>query len=334
MDLSGIPLISTVFCLLICWALFAICCSFINEAIAQLKAERGRFMKKYLFQQLQDLPNGVNWGSLVYLNGAVDLLSRAPEKPTNDIPPELFARALVEVVGGAHLVQMNKAAVKDRLIYKNSLLDDFKAATLVLKPSDVAAFLAQAMRDAELRATSDGGLDEALIYQHLLGNISDWFTGLTGRIGYWYKKKTRQRLFILGLVLACLLNADSIRLFRYYNQNTAARASLIAFYYRHERELSSIAASLDADARERQKAKDSLNVISIALKAQLDTLAASSAIPLGWPERGGAEASAGYGAWGSIALRLLGLLISAFAASFGAPFWFDVIKKIYSKPNP
>ena len=59
MDFSTIPILPTAISIVICWALFAILCSLLHEAIAQLKAERGRFMKKYLFQQLQDLPNGV-----------------------------------------------------------------------------------------------------------------------------------------------------------------------------------------------------------------------------------------------------------------------------------
>jgi hypothetical protein len=29
--------------------------------------------------------------------------------------------------------------------------------------------------------------------------------------------------------------------------------------------------------------------------------------------------------------KIIGILVSGFAASFGGPFWFDVLKKIYSK---
>jgi hypothetical protein len=43
-------------------------------------------------------------------------------------------------------------------------------------------------------------------------------------------------------------------------------------------------------------------------------------LPIGWPETGGWE-------WNSIWMHLLGWLLTAFAVSLGAPFWFDVLNK-------
>ena len=104
MNLFNFPVINIAVAIIISWALFAIFCSLVHEAFAQLKAERGRFMKKYILLQLQDFPNGVNWGSLLYMHGNVDMLSRAPGKPSSDIQPCLFAETLIDVVATAHLV--------------------------------------------------------------------------------------------------------------------------------------------------------------------------------------------------------------------------------------
>jgi len=329
MNISSLPIISTALCLIICWALFAIFCSFIHEAVAQVKAERGRFMKKYLFQQLQDLPNGVNWASLIYLNGSVDLLSRTAEKPTNEIPPDLFSRAFVEVLGSAHLVQMHKEGVPETDRYKNTLLDNFKVATLVLRPSDVASFLKQALHDAELKGNIGGVPDEGLIYQHLLTNIADWFSSFNGRVSYWYKKKTKQRLFLLGILLAALLNVDSIRLFNYYNNDPVQKAALISYYNKEQKQLSAIADSIDTMNSAGNVSQNSLKNTSIALKSQFDTLTTATSIPIGWP-KGIFPKIEGQPIYKSIFWSLLGILISAFAASFGAPFWFQVIQKIYT----
>jgi hypothetical protein len=62
MSFFNIPIINIALAIIISWALFAMLCSFAYEAFAQLKAERGRFMKNYILQQLQDFPNGINWG--------------------------------------------------------------------------------------------------------------------------------------------------------------------------------------------------------------------------------------------------------------------------------
>src|SRR3954467_9141103 len=112
----SLSIISVAISLIISWALFAMLCSFIHEAIVQTKAERGRFMRRYLFKQLQDLPNGVNWASMLYLHGTIDLLSREANKPTNDIQPDVFAKTLVEVVSNAHIVQMQLATLQQSLL--------------------------------------------------------------------------------------------------------------------------------------------------------------------------------------------------------------------------
>src|SRR5438309_1236748 len=112
----SISVISVAFAIIISWAFFAMLCSFVHETIVQVKAERGRFMRKYLFKQLQDLPNGVNWASLLYLHGTIDLLSRDPDKPTSEIQPDVFAKTLIEVVGSAHIVQMQLPALQQSLL--------------------------------------------------------------------------------------------------------------------------------------------------------------------------------------------------------------------------
>ena len=82
MNFFSIPAVSIAISIVICWALFAILCSLVHEAMAQIKAERGRFMKYYLLKQFQDLPNGINWGETIYQQGNVSLLSRDERKPS------------------------------------------------------------------------------------------------------------------------------------------------------------------------------------------------------------------------------------------------------------
>src|SRR5678815_557090 len=96
--------VSIAISIVICWALFAIFCSLVQEAIAQILAERGRFMKYYLLKQFQDLSNDINWGQALYQQGNVSLLSRDDRKPSNDIDPSVFARSIIAAVANSHLV--------------------------------------------------------------------------------------------------------------------------------------------------------------------------------------------------------------------------------------
>jgi hypothetical protein len=328
MEISSIPFLATAIALVISWSLFALLCSFIHEAIAQIKAERGRFMKDYLLQQLQDIPNGVNWASLLYLHGPIDLLSRTTNKPTSDIAPHLFAESMVEVVGKAHLVQIQIPTLSKELrtVYAQPVLNNYKIATHILKPSDVASFFAHALQSAELQASKNdkGVINETDVYRALVANIESWYVEFTQRLTLWYKKKVRLWLFSVGVLLGIVINVDSIQLFSFYNANADERNAVIILYQSNADTLSSLAHRLERDPSHTISI-DSLRTLSKWYIAKADSMRVTAALPVGydysilkqfkqesWPQR---------------LFKLLGILISGFAASFGAPFWFDLLKK-------
>ena len=330
MNFFSIPLVATAISIIICWALFAILCSLLHEAVAQIKAERGRFMKKYLLQQLQDFPNGVNWASLIYQHGTIDLLSRAPNKPTNDITSSLFAETLVDVVGKVHLVQMNLAPGQNR--YQQPSLYNFKAATELLKPSDVVSFFKQAMTSAELNAPDGNGtIYESEVYKNLIQNIEKWYCEFQERLTLWYKKKTRQRLFLLGFLLGLLLNIDSIQLFNIFNKDTTARNQVMSFYQQHADDLNRVAnrVTVNVPVDSTTQSLDSLLRQTKAYATQMDSLSKAAALPVG--VQYSVLRSQNRPSVGLALLKILGALISGLAASFGAPFWFDLLRKAYSK---
>lgn len=343
MNLFSIPIVATAIAIIISWALFAIFCSLLQEAVAQLKAERGRFMKQYLFSQLKDNPNGINWASLLYMHGAIDLLSRTANKPTNDISPRLFAQTLIEVVGNAQLVQMQIPALQKQQaaagtsVYQQPTLYNFHAATQVLKPSDMVSFFNQAITAATIKAGKDaaGALNESDVYKNLQEHIENWYTEFSERLTLWYKKKTRQRLFMLGALLALIVNVDSIQLFSFYNDNADARNSVISYYQKNGDALSKLASSLNDSNKIKQPATDSLLKQAKVFYNSVDSLKKMANLPIGYqysilskwkPVLKNWDKDS----WAKALWKLLGILMSGFAASVGAPFWFDILKKAYS----
>lgn len=320
MNVSSLPVVSIALAIIISWALFAIFCSLVLEAIAQVKAERGRFMKNYLLKQLWDEPNGINWASLLYLHGSIDLLSRAPDKPTNDIAPKLFAESLIETVGNVQLAKMsNEAGVKE---YNHPALANFKKAIQVMKHSDVMAFLKQSLQSAEMKTLAQTPGNEGLVYENLVNNIQEWYVEFTQRLTTWYKKKTRQRLFILGALLGLLINVDSVELFGIYKNTPATREALINYYQKNAVALEQLANRNDSGVNNNE-AKTQL----AAFKQKMDSLDKSIQIPIGTPYSFVLHPKQPLKTW---LLKLLGVLVSGFAASFGAPFWFEVLKKYFS----
>src|SRR5215471_4108097 len=327
MNFTAIPIIAVLISLVICWALFAILCSLVHEAIAQVLAERGRFMKKYLEQQLQDFSNGVNWATMLYQNGAIDMLTRDARKPTNDIAPPLFAQSLIETVGKSQIVQMHIKPGQNA--FRHPTLFNFKAATQVLTQSDVVSFFSQALNEAELNAVVNGVVDEGKAYKYLSEAIQKWYSELTERLSLWYKKKTRQRLFWLGLVLSIILNVDSIQLFKVFNSDPASRAVVLNFYQKQGDSLAAFAKQhAQGTTPDSSKSANDLIQLNKAYLHTLDSLKTAAVVPVGFNNSIFKKPEHTVNSW---AWKLLGLLITGLAASFGAPFWFDLLRKVYSK---
>lgn len=335
MDFFSIPTISNLTSIVICWALFSLACSGIHEAMVRIKAERGRFMKTYILQQLDDAANDINWGLELYRQGPVALLSRDVRKPTDQIDPDIFATTLLSAVANSNLV-LNKLQTLQTRAAEGSAeagalltqltdiahptLRHFKAATLLLHPSDQVGLFSSLMANAELKASSEG----PAIYDNVINGLKEWYGGLTDRLSLWYKKATHRRLFWLGLVIAVVVNVDSVRLFEVFNANPQAKTAIIEAYHRDSAYLNRLAQQpAGSDSMVFRQWQGYTN--------QIHALADSTGLPVGFSYSVFKSPPTTRQDW---MLKVLGLLISAFAASLGAPFWFDVVNKALSlKPK-
>ncbi len=269
MDLFSIPILSILISVVIAWALFGIACSMIHETVIRVKAERGRFMKKYLLQQLADDVNDINWGLELYRQAPVALLSRDIRKPPDEIDPGTFATALISAVANSTLVLTKLQAVEKKAEaggddsknvmaqlkgVSDPMLRQFKAATVLLRPSDQISLFSTLLAEAQVKAGQVLVTDkikmvqttDANIYDHLLEGLKEWNLALMQRLSLWYTKITHKRLFWLGLILAALINVDSIQFFIFFNQNPKARTILIDYYQHDSAYLSSLTKQLDS----------------------------------------------------------------------------------------
>ncbi|WP_031529319.1 hypothetical protein [Dyadobacter crusticola] len=358
MILPDIPILTTALAIVVSWALFALFCSYILEAMIQIIAERGKFMKDYLYKQLMDNVNGINWADRIYSHGTVDLLSRDAKKPSNEISPKLFAETLIEVVGSSLIVQSQISNLHANGVivgYQSALLKNFKYATLVLKQSDLVSLFRQAMNYAELKsATGPGGaINEVELHNYLVEYLEKWFGEFTQRLTLWYKKLTRQRLFLLGALVALVINVDSIELFKFYENNPRAAAEVVRFYKEHpdfyddsisSAQLQSTIASVPLTKAQTNMLQSRLTALlqlestpaQTRLKGELRQLIRETKLPIGlqynlFQDKSNPQQTEGF--WRDVLIKLMGILISGFAASFGAPFWFDLLKKA-TKPKP
>ncbi len=165
------------------------------------------------------------------------------------------------------------------------------------------------------------------------GRVEVWYDQAMDRVSGWYKRRTQMVLFAIAFVSASLLNVDTVNISRTLARDSALRASIVAMAEKHAK--STTAPSSQPAHGESNLAGD-IDAVQKSV-TQLDSLG----VPLGWVNWRMAHPPGPYAPrndnlWDTFnctdlfILKLFGILLTAFAASLGAPFWFDVLNKFMS----
>ncbi|MGH8487460.1 MAG: hypothetical protein ACREXS_00935 [Gammaproteobacteria bacterium] len=137
-------------------------------------------------------------------------------------------------------------------------------------------------------------------------NIETWYDSGMDRVSGWYKRSTQWVILWIALGVAVGLNINTIAIIDYLSSSNTASAVIVAR-----------AAKAAADPN---FVKNSYT----ETKTQLEGLS----LPIGWAEEQDAARRGEEPGTDGIWNRLLGWLVTAFAATLGAPFWFDVLNKV------
>jgi hypothetical protein len=160
-------------------------------------------------------------------------------------------------------------------------------------------------------------------------HLEKWFDETMERASGWYKKYTQIILLFLGLIIAIVFNADTIKIVKNLNKDPKLREQLVQqandFLQAHpdlRTEYSKIENdSVKGEDYERLK------------KRRDELLARSDSLITGDISK--VKGSLGLGiekykweGWPLLLKSILGWILTALALSLGAPFWFDMLSKI------
>jgi len=148
-------------------------------------------------------------------------------------------------------------------------------------------------------------------FEQAVKAIEAWFDSAMDRVSGWYKHRTQQILIFTGIIVAITANVDTIRIAHKLYVDPGKRQVAVALAGSIANDQSFQSTPPPGAPRAGVRA-DSLASVAIQ---RLDSLA----LPIGWPD--GEFARDWY-------MRLLGWLITGFAISLGAPFWFDLLNKM------
>lgn len=207
----------------------------------------------------------------------------------------------------------------------------------------------QAVRDTVLKLAGIdlGTLDPAQSRATVLAQLASYFNDCMDRVSGWYARLVRWRLFAIGLLLALCFNIDTLSLVQQLSEDDTLRRNLVSQALSDHGDDGGAMAASATDEDSVQRAQDQIN-------REL-ALAQSLGLPVGWTRAdwqriSGTLPDAASGvapAWSPLRLlasgafwsKLTGMLLTACAISFGAPFWFDLLNQLVRlrtsiKPEP
>jgi hypothetical protein len=157
-------------------------------------------------------------------------------------------------------------------------------------------------------------------------NLELWFNDSMHRVAGWYKRWTQRILLVLATLVVLVSNADTVMLVQRLSQDNALRASLVAAAQDAVKSVPPLETTKPDSSDTRSTLSEDPGIQRVIEKAK------SLKLPVGWSS---VETDAGYFRPPKLSLeyagwalyKLFGLLITIFAVSLGAPFWFDMLSK-------
>ena len=184
-------------------------------------------------------------------------------------------------------------------------------------------------------------------------NSETWFNESMDRLSGWYKRKATLLAFVIGLVLAAILNVDSVVLAEHLWKEPTLRQALVANATKFTQDNATLPESLGGKSPQDAVSffNEQLAGINVPLGWNFEKIdltsyeengvtkyATCSLIPIGRHVVWGIQdknspnicqkisnAPSDTAGW---FLKALGVILSAGAAAQGAPFWFDILKKL------
>lgn len=289
------------------YLLLSLLSSAINEYIEALMNNRGKNLRRGIELLLNDQESKAeghqDLAAALYKHGLIRGLYRGREanKLPSYIPSRTFALALWHMVskdqaggGGAATVAQIRSAIDQ-------------------------------LPNRELREALDALIDDAQNnFDQAIKNIGDWFEAGMDRASGWYKRKVQMILLAIGFILSAALNADSINIGKALFQDDDLRTAIVQQAENISPPPTATPAPSPQTDQELQARQDAALKRVQDIRAQLN----ATGLPLGWGNTNDPyelrRRPTDVSGW---LLKILGLLITGFAVSQGAPFWFDLLNK-------
>lgn len=313
------------------WTVLSVATMEIQNWLNQVLNTRAKFLEEILLEMFK---NDKELLERFYNHPAVKELGKVDRKgnyykPTY-IPEEVFSRVVMELLTST---SKQGASASPESISLSTMVDTVKQVKdLSPELKELMEHLFPGLEQMNTISTEIENIQNRLKrYQE---NVEKWFDHNMENASGWYKENALNVAFVIGLVLAFVFNVDTINITQRLWREPTIRQALVA----------------QADTY--QLEEGTANITEV--RGYFDSLT----MPIGWASIQAddpstctgfitftAEAEIAFWAGNECkllvnvpainnfmgwALKVLGFVISAFAARQGAPFWFDLLEKLVS----
>lgn len=223
------------------------------------------------------------------------------------IPSRTFVMALLDEIRVRNAETAGETAGQIKRIGVDELFRDAEAIVKAMPDCDLKTQLTLLAGDLQTGADT---LDKQVTAA--VGRLENWFNESMDRVSGWYKRKAKFLAIVVGLVMAIVLNADTVHVAKTLWTDSNLRASLAA----------------GATAYLEGASKD--NIANVQVGDILDTLSESD-LPIGWRIGDATDSDTDritLQPHQTLIVAVIGWIITGFALSLGSSFWFDMLSKV------
>jgi hypothetical protein len=300
--MAGFELLDVVIGMIFVYLLLSLLCSAMNETIEHFAKNRAKDLERGLRELLND-STGSGLVQKLYDHGLISGLFKGQYDPSGSkvnlpsyIPARNFAVALMDIIlpGGANVTSGAAGATLNTS--PADALQPLRSAVGSLRNNSVEQALTAIIDSAGNNATE------------VRNGIEAWFNSSMDRVSGWYKRRAQLIILVLGVCVAILMNVNSLSLANDLWVHKAQRDALVASAQGYSQ-----TSGLSTESLEQYR-----------LQTRIEELSKYN-LPVGW----------GSTNWDRvkrldylfILQSICGWLLTAFAVSLGAPFWFDLLNK-------
>ena len=191
------------------------------------------------------------------------------------------------------------------VILKGEGVDKLEARIDELPDEDLRNVLKQFLREA------DNNVD---VFK---GKVKWWYNDVMDRASGWYKRYTQKILVGVGFLIALIFNADTLAIYERLENDpdTLQKVVNLAEDFVDSKDTFDVVTAGDPEF------EASLAKLKGLVDNQIETV--RSPLGLGWKNVVWEEVG-----WYDVVTKILGWIVTALAVSLGAPFWFDLLRKL------